>query len=333
MTDCLWLTVIGPHLLSALASHGRWTKVIALVRPPIERDPAIGLGLPLEFEFEILSADFSQPGLGLSDADRRMITSTVFDCVVHSAAYVDHVRTYQQMKAANVASCDELVELVAHSRLRFVFVSSVSAACRGAAESIDSTPESEVTALGKFTSNLSLLVIHGYVPDRLVVFAGGGYGQSKWVAERRLAAACTHGLLRSLCVVRLGLIGPHSQTAEANVTDWIQLFLKAAIAVQAIPTMSADSDIEMLPVDATAQVLTALAVNDAVGTGIEVVHLDARAANMHPCPLLPLFSAVGGDTWPRLPYSEWHARVRAHGGVSAQPLSFLIIACDVRLPF
>lgn len=86
------------------------------------------------------------------------------------------------MKAANVTACDELVELVAASRPRFVFVqsasrdisepacdhrfvfvSSVSAACRGAAETIDSTPESQVTALG------------------------GGYGQSKWVAERRLA--------------------------------------------------------------------------------------------------------------------------------------------------
>jgi hypothetical protein len=38
---------IGPHLLSALASHGRWSNVIALVRPPIERSLYSGGTHPL----------------------------------------------------------------------------------------------------------------------------------------------------------------------------------------------------------------------------------------------------------------------------------------------
>lgn len=181
-------------------------------------------------------------------------------------------------------------------------------------------------------------------------------------------------MLRSLCVVRLGLIGPHSQTAAANVTDWIQLFLKASIAVQAIPNMSAESNIEseytstpptppnsrdiheillvvaVLPVDATAHALTALAADGAVGKGgLDVVHLDARAGRVQPCPLLPLLSAAGGDSWPRLPYSEWHARVRcdvsidfdcsstdlglfwasAHGGAAEKALAVLPAAAAI----
>jgi fatty acid CoA ligase FadD9 len=302
---------IGPHLLSAIVAHGRWQRVVALVRPPIERQPAVGVHLPLEFEFEILSADLSQPGLDLSSSDRRRLQSTDFDCVVHSGAHVDHVRTYRQMKAANVAACDELVELLAQSRPRFVFVSSVSAACRGAAETIGSTPESAVTGLG------------------------GGYGQSKWVAERRLAAAHQHGLLRSLCVVRLGLVGPHSATAEANATDWVQLFLRAAIAVRAIPDMPTDIAIEMLPVDLAARAITALAAADKYHAEAvkpvmpTVVHLDAAAANVQPCPVLPLLAAAGGDSWPRLPYSEWHARVRAQGGTAEKALAVLPAASTI----
>jgi thioester reductase-like protein len=282
-----------------LALHGKWQRVVALVRPPIDREPAIGLHLPLEFELELISADLSQPGLGLSSYDRRTLQSTDFDCVVHSGAHVDHVRAYHQMKAANVTACDELVELLAHSKPRFVFVSSVSAACTGASETIDGTPENAVTALG-------------------------GYGQSKWVAERRLAAARQHGLIRSLCVVRLGLIGPHSQTAEANVADWFQLFLTAVVAVRCVPDMPADSAVEMLPVDAAVHALATLAAaEEADHAEVAVLHVDARAATIEPSPVLPLLSAAGGDSWPQVSYAEWHARVRAHGGIAEKALAVL----------
>ena len=301
---------IGPHLLSALALHGRWQRIIALVRPPIEREPAIGLNLPLEFELELISADLAQPGLGLSNLDRRTLQSTAVDCVVHSGAHVDHVRSYHQLKAANVTACDELVELLAHSRPTFVFVSSVSAACAGALETIDSTPENAVAALG------------------------GGYGHSKWVAERRLAAAKQAGLIRSLRVVRLGLVGPHSRTAETNESDWFQLFLTAAVAVRCVPDMPADSAVEMLPVDAGVHVLTMLAAAEQAGNAeLAVLHLDARAATIRPCPVIPLLSTAGGDSWPKVPYEEWHARVRAHGGSAEKALAVLPIPSSVPAGF
>ena len=227
--------------------------------------------------------------------------ATTFDAVVHSAAHVDHVRTYEQMKTANCGACDELVELTAPSRPRFIFVSSISATSPGAAEDLGSVPAADVTKLG------------------------GGYGQTKWVGERRLAAAAQHGLLRSLCICRLGLIGPHSRTAEANASDWVQLFLRAVLAVQAVPMMPADSSVSMLPVDTAVRALTMLAAD---GIGTSVVQLDAQAAGVSPCPIAPLLSAAGGDTWPRIQYSEWHGRVRSAGGAAEKALAVLPAAAE-----
>lgn len=290
---------IGPHLMHALAHHGRWQRIVALVRAPIERSPPIGIDLPLEFELEVVAADMGRPGLALRASDRRQLMATVFDAVVHSAAHVDHIHTYEQMRAANVDACDELVHLTASSRPRFVYVSSVSATSSGAAEDLASVPAAEVTKLG-------------------------GYGQTKWVSERRLAAAAQHGLLRSLCICRLGLIGPHSSTAEANASDWVQLFLQACLTVQAAPTMPADACVSMLPVDTTVRALTLLAADDG-STGTHVVQLDAQAVGVFPCPIAPLLSAAGANTWPRprLRYSEWHRLVRTTGGAAEKALAVL----------
>ncbi len=95
-----------------------------------------------------------------------------------------------------MGSCDALVRLTAAWRPAFVFVSTVSAAGRFAREDLASTP---AAAVGR--GGLGL----------------GGYGQSKWVAERRLARALGVGRLRRLVIARLGLVGPSTVDGRVRI--------------------------------------------------------------------------------------------------------------------
>eukprot|EP01051_Picozoa_sp_SAG22_P005607 SAG22_NODE_337_length_12043_cov_58.339556_11_plen_603_part_00 len=312
---------VGPHLLAALGRQGRWSKIIALVRPPLSRVGALSSGL--QPDLELIAADVGAPGLGLTAADRDRLANTVIDTVVHSAAHVDHMQSYQQLYRTNVAACDELVAVLASSHPTFVFVSSVSAAAPNSAEDLESTPADAVTALG------------------------GGYGKTKWVAERRLAATAHTGALRSLRIVRLGLIGPHSTTGEANFNDWLHLFLRAAAAAKAAPEMLADASIEMLPVDAAAATLASLAAADAASTtdpacaAVRINHVDARAAGILACSVTQLLSAAvaglgpgGGDGRAPtvLPYAAWCGRVRSIGGPAEKVLALLPAPDTVERP-
>jgi fatty acid CoA ligase FadD9 len=300
---------IGPVLLAALAQHGRWQKIVALVRPPLER-VNVALDLPAGVEIQLVAADLSQQGLGITEQDMQLLRTISFDTVVHSAARVDHILSYEQLKPSNVDACDELVRLVSPSKPRFVFVSSLSAACHGAAEDLISTPAEAVTA-----------------------GLGGGYGQTKWVAERRLEQAREVGLLRSLCIVRLGLVGPHSVSGAANRHDVLHLCMRAISAIKAAPLMPVGQSIEMLAVDAAVAIMTTLAATDhdhdrdhedETGGTSCVVHLDAEAAGAVPCPMDKLVSAAScGNAVVVLPYDEWYSRVREAGRDAARALAVL----------
>ena len=158
-----------------------------------------------------------------------------FDCVIHNAAWVHHLHGYHQLKASNVLACDAIVELVAASSPAFIFVSTVSATCYGAREDLLSVPAS---CIGQ--------------PE-----LSGGYGQSKWVAERRLAEAQAKGAIRSLTIARLGLVGPSLISGHQNKTDWVHRFMDACIAVKASPMLAPmpQNMLSLIPVDVTAVAL------------------------------------------------------------------------------
>ena len=122
---------LGPHLLQAISQAGCWRTVVALVRAPVDR---VAVAMPPGVNLKLMRFDLAALGLGLSPEDRQYLDSTPVDTVVHSAAIVNHVRSYMQMKSANVSSCEELVRLTAKWRPNVVFVSSISSARPGSSE-------------------------------------------------------------------------------------------------------------------------------------------------------------------------------------------------------
>eukprot|EP00936_MAST-01D_sp_MAST-1D-sp1_P001131 g1131.t1 len=330
---------LGPHLLGALAASGRWRRVIALARPPLPRvlaalPPAdAAAAAAAGVQIEVLAANMAVRGLGLRAADRCRLRRARIDCIVHSAAWVDHVRGYATLRQANVCSADELVQLAAplhsgsapaHTLPKFVFVSTLSAAARGAAEDLASTPAAAMAPLA-------------------------GYARSKWVAERRLHALVAAQKLRGLVIVRLGLVGPHSRSGASNRSDWLHLFFAAVAAARAVPLLhgapALPPSVELAPVDAAARVLLSAAVSEAAQPRTQVLHVDGRAVGARPCPVLPLLAALeraelarraavtpagGGGAAPpsapwrhRVPYEEWRAQVRAAGGGAEKALAVL----------
>ena len=310
---------IGPHLLDAVARCGRWTHIVALVRPPLDR---VDLSLlPPHVRVDLVPSDIGRPSLGLSSLTWARLSQMNFDAVLHNAALVNHIRSYDQMKAHNVIACDDLVRLVSSSVVppSFLFVSTVSAVGPGASEDLTSTPAEAVASLG------------------------GGYGKSKWVAERRLDGAARAGLLRQLCICRLGLIGPHRFDGKiANHRDWLHLFVQCCSLLKARPKMNdvSGSVVEVLPVDVTAKAMAALAVaggecgggegGEGDETKVRIVALDARAAGMMPMNVKWLLGALekveGGEGggWSRsLDLASWYKRAKEQGGQALVALSVM----------
>lgn len=60
------------------------------------------------------------------------------------------------------------------------------------------------------------------------------------------------GYVRTLCVVRVGLLGPHSRTAAFNNQDYLHRLCGAVLRARAAPSLRGATSVAMLPVDSAA---------------------------------------------------------------------------------
>jgi nucleoside-diphosphate-sugar epimerase len=389
---CVLLTgatgALGPQLLAALLATTQprpWATVAVLARGPIDRvvaspaeaaadaaaaaadadaagkrgggvggGGASGRDSARRGRLRVFAADLARPDLGLSRADRAALRRLRVASVVHSAAAVDHARTYEELRPVNAASALALVELLApthaggggrdgggggggsdRARPLIVFVSSLSV-----------IPLASAAASARWAAGSAASL----VPPACAAALETGYAQTKLVAEHHLAAAAAAGRIR-LLVARLGLIGPPAAAAAAApsaaapsatataaappfgspLRDWLSLLLGAVEATGASPAglTSGGRSVARLPVDVAAAALAeqaaryedasppppptttmthgaplqpgraarkdaraeVLHLDDVHGGGtqrVEVLHLDAAAFGIPPCPLSAL---------------------------------------------
>jgi thioester reductase-like protein len=145
--------------------------------------------------------DLAQPRLGLSPARYQALAGAV-DTVLHNAALVNLVRGYAAHRDANVTGTVEILRFAADGAARPVhYVSTLSA--------LPSRPD---MAEGP--------AVEDEVPD-------GGYGQSKWVAERLLGHAARRGV--PVTVYRLGQVMPHSARGMPSRRGLPDLLAKACL--------------------------------------------------------------------------------------------------------
>lgn len=184
-----------------------------------------------------VSGDMGRPLLGLDAAVFDQLAATV-DVIYHTAAHINHIAPYDQLKADNVAGVLEIIRLAARNRLKPVhYLSSVSVLA--ASRATDDQPVLEDEALP--------------APENLTV----GYSQSRWVAEQLFLQAREHGL--PVNMYRPGLLTGDAQNGICPADDVVWRFLKTCIDIGLGPDASYNS--LLTPVDYIAESMLRLSQN------------------------------------------------------------------------
>jgi amino acid adenylation domain-containing protein/thioester reductase-like protein len=225
---------LGAYLLAELLRQSAAT-IFCLVRAA---DPPAGLA-KLRRELEsyglwepafaprvtAVPGDLSRPLLGLSEEDFERLSTSV-EAIYHNGAVVDFLVPYGALREANVLGTIEVLRL----------------ACRGAAK-----PLHYVSTLGVLDSAAYALAGVARENDPLADCAGlgGGYAQSKWVAEMLVRSARDRGL--PVSIYRPGTISGDSRNGQANLKDFANSLIKGCIQLGAVPR--AEAAVNLAPVD------------------------------------------------------------------------------------
>jgi thioester reductase-like protein len=258
-----------------LQQHGCWQDSFSTRIVPVLGE----LGLPL---------------LGLEPAAFDELAATM-DTIYHTAAQVNHIAAYAQLRAVNVMGSVEIIRLATQSRLKPInYLSSASVLAAG-----DSTEERPL-------SEDSPLPLH----DKLVV----GYSQSRWVSEQLFVQARAQGL--PVQVYRPGLLVGDDQTGFSPTDNIIWIFLKTCIAAGVGPDSGYSS--LLTPVDFVAAAIVRLSLN-LTGSGRSYHLINPAAPGFSE--LLELTSACGYPV--RLvPEAEWEKELLDGGlGVQQNPIA------------
>jgi thioester reductase-like protein len=282
---------LGAFLLRELLARTRAT-VHCLVRAGsatearerlLDNLAALRLGdLPTE-RIVAIPGDLAEPRWGLTEREFRALAEEA-EAVHHCGAWVNFTYPYRTLKATNVGGTVEALRLAALGRAKPVhFVSTLA-----------------VFGSGSFTPD-GLGLEDAPLGDSRSL--GGGYPQSKWVAEKLLGLARERGL--RAVVYRPGLVSGDSRTGVGNLRDLMWAFLKGCIQMESAPDLGLAFD----PVPAD-------------WLGRAVVHLSRQRASLdrafhffhpHPPPWREVFRFARSRGWPLelLPGQEWERRLAA----------------------
>ena len=225
---------LGAYLLAELLRQTRAT-VVCLVRAA---DPAKGLaklsrelsayGLwdaALASRIQPLVGDLAEPSLGLSEPAFAELAGAV-DVIYHNGAGVNFLAPYAALAAANVWGTREILRLACTGTAKPLhYVSTVAV--------LDSTAQA---GAGPIAEDEPLGDCRGL---------RGGYAQSKWVAEKLVAAARARGL--PVAVYRPGTISGDSRSGAGNPKDFAISLVKSFVQLGAV--MDMEGEVDLAPVD------------------------------------------------------------------------------------
>ncbi|MEM8964231.1 MAG: thioester reductase domain-containing protein, partial [Acidobacteriota bacterium] len=176
--------------------------------------------------------DLGQPRFGLSEAAFAALGERV-DTIVHNGAWVNHVFPYAVLRAANVGGTAEVLRLAVTGRTK---------------------PVHAVSTLSVFRAPEHGPVLAEDDPLDHPAVNGGGYGQSKWVAEKLLKIARARGI--EVSVYRPGRVGWATTTGRWNADDALCLAVRACLELGVVPEV--DLRFDLTPVDWVAEAIIGL---------------------------------------------------------------------------
>jgi len=205
---------VGRYLLLALLERTD-ARIHCLVRAPSHdlagRRMRAALQLTgakvAEDRLNVIVGDLTLPGFGLS-SDVWSLLSDRVAAIYHLGAMVNHVASYDLLRAANVKGTLEVLRLASSGASKAVhFVSSV--------DIVDERAGSNALLCDEPPLHVE------------------PYTSSKWVADQLVAKADARGI--PVCIYRTGYVGPHSGSGSANPSGWFELYLQTVLKIRSIP--------------------------------------------------------------------------------------------------
>jgi amino acid adenylation domain-containing protein/thioester reductase-like protein len=291
---------LGAFLLAELLRQTR-AKVVCLVRAASAAEGASRLRANLErYEvwndaaaprIEVVPGDLSRPLLGLAPGAFDKLAAEI-DAIVHAGAWVHATYPYAMLKAINVLGTQEILRLACRVRPRSVhFVSTLD---------VFFAPEYARLAIVPEDDSLEL-----------AAGAATGYAQTKWVAEKLVAAARDRGL--PVSIYRFGRVSWHSETGIWNPDDSLRHLVDACLELGSAPDL--DVALVLTPVDYVARAIVALSRHGPpAGKAYHLINRRETAVRQ-----LVEWARSLGHSLALLPPDEWLAAARSRG-------------FDVRLP-
>ena len=227
-------------------------------------------------------ADLAAPQLGLDASNWRKLAEGL-DAIYHCGANVNSLVGYDRLRAANVEGTRALLRLAASSRAkRFHFISS----------------DAVFDAWGYHRQ----AVIYEDEPlAHSESLYGGGYAETKWVADKLVATAREAGLVAA--IYRAGTICGYRTKGVGQLDAFFARFLKGIVQLGVCPEI--DAIIDVAPVDYVAHTIVRLGQ-----TGVpETYHL----THPDPIPYEELIRSLWEHGYPIdvVPCHQWVAALGA----------------------
>lgn len=267
---------LGAAVVTGLAERGWDVRCVVRGDTNAERSAKLRTALadrsgdPLA-GIEVREGDLAQPTLGLSAAEFAALGRGVAR-VLHCGARVSVTLPYRRLHDTNVRATESLLELAERAAAPFGFVGSVAAVARRVAGE----------------------------PFELLDPVSGGYGQSKWAADRLVSVAHQEGRIRA-AIFRPGRVTADSHTGRSNPDDFLEQVIRLCVRLGAAPALP--TGVRLSPVDWVSRVLVDLFEEDqAYGRAYHLVSAErlswSRVVDVLRSSGHPLID---------LPYDQWRA--------------------------
>ncbi|MDJ1172316.1 thioester reductase domain-containing protein [Roseofilum sp. BLCC_M154] len=180
--------------------------------------------------------DLSSKSFGLSTEEFDFLASQI-DVIYHSGAWTNHFYPYTVLKPTNVLGTQEVLRLATQTHLKALhfmstYVTLLSSSNNEGRAILESEP------LGEEAHNLT-----------------NGYFQSKWVAEKLVAAGRDRGI--PTCIYRLATITADSNTGASRIDDRICRYVMGCIELGMVPISEGELE-NWVPINETIQAIVYL---------------------------------------------------------------------------
>jgi len=217
----------------------------------------------------LVSGDLTSKNLGMSEAEWNELAALV-DTVFHSAATVNMVKDYFELKPANVGGTREIARFIAEGNRKHLHYASTLSV-------FVATDRNTGVASEEDTLDRDFQIY-------------GGYAQTKFAAELLLRELTEN--TGPISFYRFGLLTGDSHTGKSAKDDFLNMFARGISTLGCVPASDADMTVDITPVDYAAAAMAHIAVND-TKTGTANTYHIANTSGFSLSNLLKVLNKLG----------------------------------------